>query len=168
MNQITSNTTTYASTASSTNKDNYPFFKGTFTYGVIGGGLIAAFLFILQFAGMENNIGIKYFGYSFLGVMLAIGLVDYDRFLKTGTTFRNGMSFAAQITLFAGVTIIAINAIAFLLGSSLVFSKYGVEVVDFPSLLMISGALFLEIMVAGLIFTFITLQYLKSRKDYHG
>ncbi|MFK7979611.1 MAG: hypothetical protein AB8G86_06495 [Saprospiraceae bacterium] len=168
MNQLTSNTATYNSESISSTKANYPFFSSTFKYGVISGGLIAAFLFILQFAGMENNIGMKYFGYGLLGMVLAIGLTDYDQFLKTGTTFKSGMSFAAQITLFAGATIIAINAITFLLGSSLVFSKYGVEVVDFSSLLMISGAIFLEIMVAGLIFTFITLQYLKSRKDYDG
>lgn len=166
MNQLTSNSAPYSSNKTVHKNTSYPFFSSTFKYGAIAGGLITVFLFMLQSLGMEDNIGMKYLGYGLLGVILAIGLADYDRFLKTGTTFKNGMSFAAQVTLFAGATLIAINAITFISGSSLVFSKYGVEAADFSNLLMISGAIFLEIMVAGLIFTFITLQYLKSRKDY--
>lgn len=168
MNQVTSNTTTYSTTTNEFTKASYPFFNGTLKYGLIAGGLIAAFFFALQFTGMGNNIGMKYFGYGILGIILAIGLKDYDRFLKTGATFKNGMSFAIQVTAIAGATLVLINVITFSLGSSLVFSKYGVEATDFSTLLMISGALFLEIMVAGLVFTFISLQYLKSRKGYDG
>lgn len=167
MNQSKSNTTSF-SAINTSSKMQYPFFSGTLKYGVIAGGLMALFLFFIQSIGMENNIGMKYLVYGLLGMVLAIGLSDYDRFLKTGTTFRKGMPFAAQITLLTGATVLIINVITFFTGSSLVFSKYGLEAVDFPTLLMISGTLFMEIMVAGLIFTFIVLQYLKSRKDYKG
>lgn len=168
MNQLTSNSATYSSNKTANKNEGYPFFSSTFKYGIISGGLVAIFFFILQSFGMENNIGYKYLGYGLLGIILAIGLTDYDRFLRTGTTFKNGISFAAQVTLFAGATLLAINTITFISGSSLVFSKYGLEAADFPALLMISGAIFLEVLVAGLIFTLITLQYLKSRRDYNG
>lgn len=166
MNNIESSTTIYANEVNTMTKEDYPFFISSMKYGIIAGGVIALFFFLLQSMGMEDAIGLKYAGYGILGIILAIGLTDYDRFLSTGTTFRNGMTYAAQIALFTGLTMIAINVITFLSGSGLVFSKYGVEATSFPKLLMISGALFLEIMVAGLIFTFIVLQYLKSRRDY--
>ncbi len=168
MNQLTSNSPSYSSDNTAYKNTSYPFFSSTLKYGIISGGLIAVFFFILQSLGMENGIGYKYLGYGLLGIILTIGLRDYDQFLKKGTTFRKGMSFAAQITLFTGATLVAINAITFISGSSLVFSKYGIEAASFPTLLMISGAIFLEVLVAGLVFTLIALQYLKSRRDYNG
>lgn len=169
MNPSTSNTATaYSTESNNLKKADYPFFRASLKYGILSGVLISFFLFAMQSAGMENNIGAKYFGYGILGIILAIGLGDYDRFLKSGTTFKSGMTFAAQITLIAAATLVLVNVLTFLSGSSLVFSKYGVEAADFSTLLMISGALFLEIMVVGLVFTFISLQYLKSRKGYKG
>jgi len=161
-----SDTAIYTDKINTETKGDFSFFVNAAKYGVIAGGLIALFFFALQASGMENAIGLKYLGYGILGIMLAIALGDYERYLKTGTTFKNGMTYAAQITLIAGVTMVAINTITFFLGTDLGFSKYGIESNTFPELLMLSGAIFLEIMVAGLIFTFITLQYLKSRKDY--
>lgn len=161
-----SNTATYTDNTNSKTKKDYSFFVNAAKYGVVAGGLTALYFFALQFGGMEDAIGIKYLGYGILGILLSIGLVDYDRYLKTGATFKNGMMYAAQITLFAGATLVAINTITFVLGTDLGFSKYGVESATFPESLMLSGAIFLEIMVAGLIFTFIILQYLKSRRDY--
>lgn len=168
MNQITSNPATYTTEKEQNSYTNYPFFSSAIKYGTIAGGLIAFFFFVLQSFGMQDVIGLKYLGYGILGIILAIGLGDYDRFLKTGTTFKNGIPFGARISLFTGVTLIAINTITFLVGSHLVFSKYGMETTDFASLLMLNGAIFFEIMVVGLVFTLIALQYFKSRIDYVG
>jgi len=165
-----SNTAIYTDTneISTETKADYAFFVNAAKYGTIAGGLVALFFFTLQSIGMSDAIGMKYVGYGMLGIILTIALVDYERFLKTGTTFKNGMNYAAQITLITGATIVAINAITFFLGSNLVFSKYGFEATNFPKLLLLSGAIFLEIMVVGLIFTLIVLQYLKSRRDYQS
>ena len=78
------------------------------------------------------------------------------------------MKLGAQITLFAGATLIAINLITFLFGSELTFSRYGTEAGIFSDFLLLGGAIFLEVLVAGLVFTFIALQYYKSRTDYNG
>ena len=148
------------------NGTDYPFFKNTLRYGYIAGGLIALSLFALQKLGMEQSIGIKYISYIMLGLVLAYGLKEYDAYLETGTTFKKGMVFAAQICLFSGATLLIIHLITFLAGSSLVFSKYGVEATSFSYWLLLSGGIFMEVMIAGLIFTFIILQALKSRKNY--
>ncbi len=144
----------------------FPFLKNALQYGFIAGGLIALCLFVMQVLGVENAIGLKYASYTMLGIVLAIGLGEYNKYLKTGTTFRNGMAFAAQISLFTGATLVLIHLITFLVGSDLVFSKYGLEATSFPNWLLLSGGIFLEVMVAGLVFTFIVLQFLKSRVDY--
>jgi len=166
MNQITSSSAIYEQQSISTQSTTYPFFYKAMIYGVIAGGLIALCLFILQALGMENVIGWKYAAYGALGIVLAFAIKDYDRFLKTGTTFKNGMTFAAQISLIAGATLIAVNTFNFLIGSDLVFAKYGLETADFPSLMLLNGAIFLEVMVSGLVFTLMVLQYFKSRRDY--
>lgn len=145
---------------------DFPFFKKAIHYGYTAGGLIALCLFIVQSMGLENSIGMKYASYAMLGIILAIGLGEYDKYLKTGTTFRKGMLFAAQISLFAGVTLILIHLFTFLAGSTLVFSKYGIEATSLTNWFLLSGGIFFEVMVAGLIFTLIVLQYLKSRLDY--
>lgn len=166
MNQKNSRTAIYTSNIQNKTKPDYPFFRSSATHGIIAGGLIALSLFILQVLGMGDVIGWKYAIYGILAIILAEAIGDYDRFLETGTTFRKGMLFAAQISLFTGIVLIGINTIAFLADTNLVFSKYGKEAIDFPTLLTINGAIFLEIMVAGLIFTLVVLQYFKSRKDY--
>jgi len=148
------------------NDADYPFFKNALFYGGIAGGLIALSLFALQTVGMEQSIGGKYISYVMLGLVLAYGLIEYDAYLETGTTFKNGMVFAAQICLFSGATLILIHLVTFLTGSSLVFSKYGIEATKFSHWLLLSGGIFMEVMVAGLVFTFIILQALKSRKNY--
>lgn len=168
MNQTSSNAATYNTTSVNSKENDYPIVNSSIKYGLIAGGLIAIFYFGIQTLGMSNSIGLKYAGYGLLGIILAFGLGDYERFLKTGTTFKSGMPFAASIVLFSGLTVVVINVVTFLSGSHLVFSKYGIESTNFPTLVTISGAIFLEIIVAGMIFTFIILQYLKSRKDFKG
>ncbi|MEM1122798.1 MAG: hypothetical protein AAGJ18_20300 [Bacteroidota bacterium] len=170
MNQPTSDTAIYTSqeTSNSKTKAQYPFFANSLKYGITGGVLLSIYFFILKSAGMQDAIGMKYAGYFIFGAVLALAIGDYDRFLKTGTTFINGIKFALRISFITGLTLVAVDTVTFFINSDLVFSKYGMDADDLPSLLIVNAAVFLEVFVAGIIFTQISLQYFKSRRDYDG
>ena len=144
---------------------NYSFSIIAFAFGLIIGDLAALTFFILQIAGLEYTIGSKFTSYALLGIVIMLGINKYNRLSESRTTFKDKIVFATQIALFAGFTLFTINTLIFFIDANLVFLMYGKETADFVALLAINGLLFLEIMVVGLIFPFIALQYFKSKRD---
>lgn len=135
--------------------------KGTM-WGVQAGALMGLFIIGLQLFGGENIIALKFFKYAFLIIFLGIGLNTYKSYLHKDTIFKNGALLGGYITFISGIVLIIVNTIAFTSGSSITFEKFGVEANNFGQFLTISGTMFFEVIVFGMIITFIILQYLKS------
>ncbi len=140
---------------------NYaPLTKSAILYGAIAGGLMSLFLSVSGFFITGDNAGFGFLKYLILAGAL-IPLLTYTRKVSPpGIFFKNGM----VTGIFASVTAAVVSVIATLLFNT----KEALEgTVSGAGEIMLNrgtlaGFTFFETFVAGLIITFICLQFLKS------
>ena len=134
--------------------------------GIEAGALMALFLVILEATVPEDTAaGLRFLQYLILGGMLYYALsYTRDHYPQTGY-FQEGMQIGAGISVISALTVIAVNLISFMLGTSMTLEKYSRGNESVGEFLSTNGILFFEIFVFGMILTFICLQYLKTRSS---
>lgn len=130
--------------------------------GVLGGALMAFFLLALQAMMDDNLITIGFLKYIILAVVLGFALNNYKRYLNRDTIFKNGVLYGAYITLVSATVLTLVNMAIFNFVDGFTVEKFGIAANDFSDFFSISGAIFFEVFVFGMIITFIILQFLKS------
>jgi hypothetical protein len=134
--------------------------------GLISGILMGMFLIILELTGQGANEGLKMVKYVFLGALLFYSLSAYKKSLPDGKIFKNGILLGLYTSFIAALSLIIFSAlITGLTGGEIAFSKFTLDAsAGLSQLLTLDILLFFEVIVFGMILTFISLQYLKDRK----
>jgi hypothetical protein len=123
---------------------------------------MAVYLMIFQFSGNDYSPFLKLFKYIILGGAIAAALVSYKNSLPDKKIFFKGMAVGNKLSAIAAIILVAANIFLFLLSQDMSFSKYGLEPNSFSQAIVVSGILFFETFVFGMIITFATLQFLKE------
>lgn len=131
-------------------------------YGIIAGTLMAMYLMIFQFTGNDYSPFLKLFKYLILGGAIVTALVSYKNSFPNKRIFIKGIAIGNKLSAIAAIILVAINIFLFLLSQDMSFSKYGLEPISFSQVIVVSGILFFETFVFGMILTFATLQLLKE------
>lgn len=132
--------------------------------GLSAGFLMGLYLVALQLFGLDGTIMLKFFKYLILIGMLGWGLSRFRQMIPGKTFFQNGILLGVLITFISALTLIAINIVVSLLNPEWAFNKFNLAVKSPAAFLVTSGAIFFEVLVFGLVGTFIWLQYLKGKR----
>ncbi|MFT4762519.1 MAG: hypothetical protein ACI9LN_004505 [Saprospiraceae bacterium] len=141
---------------------SFNFYWRGAVWGVLAGALMAFFLLTLQAIVEENLITIGFLKYGILAVVLGFALTNYKRYLNKDSIFKNGILYGAYITLLSAGILTLVNMAIFKFIGGFSVKKFGVKANDFADFFSVSGAIFFEVFILGMIITFIILQYLKS------
>ncbi len=142
----------------------FPFYAfGTFA-GVVGGLVMVFYLAFLGLTGYHDAIHFKFFKYLFLFGVLVYGLYRYRLYLRKGAFFKNGILLGMYISFVAGLTLFVGNFLTqALAGDTIVFSKFNTIATTLPEFIVINAVIFFEVIVFGMISTFIALQLMKDK-----
>jgi hypothetical protein len=142
----------------------FSFFRTGNRLGLISGILMSIFLFALDFLELGSSSGMKMLKYVILGGILLYGLQMYKRTLPKGQIFKKGILFGLYTTFISAITLIAAILVAYSLIPGFSLIKFSLEAVSLKDILLLEGVVFFEILIFGMILTFIWLQYLKDRE----
>jgi hypothetical protein len=134
--------------------------------GLIAGALMGLYLFIMELSLTDPSSMVKFGKYLFLAAVLGYFLTKARRRNKDRYFFKRGALLGITISFISALTIILINGMAFFSGSEATFDKFTMHASSFGQFLLIDGVILFEIVVYGMILTFIWLQYLKGRTEY--
>lgn len=146
------------------NQSNYNLEKNSVFYGVISGLLMALFILSLHFLGTEKSIGLKMVKYLILLGFTGYALNELKKQSEPITFFKKGIFLGAQISVAAGLTFTALNFLLFFVNKDYAFGRFFEEPDSLLNLAVISGSTLLEILVFGMVATFISLQALKFKR----
>lgn len=141
----------------------FNFYGEGLKLSLIAGVGMAIYLFALQLNSIES-IGAKFFKYLVLGSILAYGLSAQKKFLGERYKYKRGILYGLFITSLSALILAGMNVAAYVLTETMSFSKFFMEADSVAHLAVISGVIFFEALVYGMILTFIILQYLKTSK----
>jgi hypothetical protein len=132
-------------------------------YGILAGLSMALFLLVFQVSGNDYSPFLKLCKYGILGVAIVLALMSYKNSKRSKGVFIKGMIIGNKLSLVAAAILAMVNILLFLSVDQWAFSKYGVEPSSIGQSIVISGILFFETFVFGMIITLTTLQFLKER-----
>ncbi len=135
--------------------------KFRFRYGIFAGLIMGAFIALLQISGADVSIGAKFFKYLILTGFLGYGLRVLKKVSEPVKFFIDAITFGFQNTLAAGLAFISVNFVLFAINPEIAFRKFTMASKNFNQLLIVSGTLFFEVLVYGMIITLVCLQFLK-------
>jgi len=141
---------------------SFNFYWRGAVWGVLAGSLMALFLTFLQVVSSENVMTAGFLKHIILAVILGFALNNYKKYLFKDTIFKNGILYGGYITLLSAVVITLVNMATFYYVDQFSVEKFGVKAEDTADFFSVSGAVFFEVFVFGMIITFIILQYLKG------
>lgn len=155
----------YNSTLSTEPSSSYDlnYGKVSITRGIQAAALMALYLFALNYMGGSDIVVMKFMKYLFLGVVLFLTLKRFQEILPNGDLFKNGILLGAYTCMVSGLVLAIINTFTVGINADLAFQKFGLESEGLANTLVVSGSLFFEVFVMGMILTFIILQGLKRR-----
>lgn len=142
---------------------NFPFFRYGSRKGMVAGLLMGAYLLILQVGVAEPSSLLRFLKYLILAAVLGFSIYQYREHLPKGKVFRNGILLGLYITFVSALTLVAFNGLVYAVNADWAIDKFSLEPGSLGEFLVIDGVLFFEILVYGLILTFIWLQYFKSQ-----
>ena len=139
-----------------------PLTKSAILYGAIAGVLMSLFLSVSGFYITGDNAGFGFLKYLILGAALVWLMVKTKDVTAPGLHFKNGI----VTGLFASLTAAVISAVAILLFGGKHALSGPLEEIGAVALnrSTLAGITFFETIVAGMILTFIMLQFLKVNK----
>ena len=133
-------------------------------YGLGSGIVMAIILLMFQWFGYPDKILIKYVNYIGLIFFLGIFMKHLKRMMrKDADLFIQGIKAGARISFVAGLVVIVINILLYLINPELAFNKFFIEPNSVLDLLTVSIFLLFETFVFGSLISFIILQYKKKR-----
>ena len=145
------------------NNDNQSYFKSAIKWGVATGIIMSLYLFAIDYATTSNVIALKFLKYIFLIGAIAIAIPRYINNVDHTVKFSKGISFGAYLTITSAITMVILNFIAYLTTDSLAFDKFNSYSNSGWKLLFITGGIFFEVLVFGMISTFVVLQAIKDK-----
>jgi len=140
----------------------YPYLKKGMVLGMQAGAGMALILTILQFSEWQMSfVYWRYVKYLVLFGFLVYGIKQGQSEMGNNWRFDYGIRIGAIATAVSAMTVLLINGLYFTFVDGYDFSKFNKEVVDVPTFWVVNGAVFVEIIVFGMIATFLALQLLK-------
>jgi hypothetical protein len=132
--------------------------------GLISGLLMGVFLVLLEVLGAGSNEGLKMVKYVFMGGLLFYGLSSYKKSLPDGKIFKNGILLGLYTSFIAAISLLLFSVIITgFSGGEIAFSKFTMDASSgFSQMITLEIVLLFEVIVFGMILTFISLQYLKD------
>ncbi|RMF25865.1 MAG: hypothetical protein D6765_09840 [Bacteroidetes bacterium] len=127
---------------------------------------MAFYLFALEFL-QGKQPALRLAMHLLLIPFIGLGIAHFHGLPSKGASlfFKTGMQVGLLITLFTGLTLGLIHLGAFLLGSEWSFTLYGRNANSLGNFLLVSGGMFFEILVFGLIITLGWLQWFKGKRN---
>jgi len=133
-------------------------------WGIAAGVGMALFLVAAQVLTNGESMVLKFLKYIALIAVLSYGLKLQKSYLQKDYTFGSGMQLGAIITAVSAITLALMNFIMFGISEELAFDKFSLEANSVGNTAVLSGVLFFEVLVFGMIVTFIVLQAIKPKR----
>jgi len=168
-NDITDTNDTRFREARATNSDkkisprSFNFHKDGIIWGIVGGIGMALFLVGAQVMTGGNSMILKFFKYIVLGAVLMYGLGIQKSYLKEDYNFINGIQLGGIVTVVSAITLALMNILLFSVTDNLAFDKFSMEADTVGHVSTLSGVLLFEVLVFGMIMSFIILQFIKPK-----
>ncbi|MEM9921701.1 MAG: hypothetical protein AAF990_26600 [Bacteroidota bacterium] len=140
-------------------RPRFPY-KAMMKYGILAGAMMTMFLYVVEASG--GSYGIKFFKYFFLLGTISWALYQYKVNLRPRRFFQNGILLGVGISFFSGLVVAVTNLAGYVSGTGLSLHKFQLDSSTMANTMVISGVIFFEIFVFGMILTLITLQFLKG------
>ena len=161
---LTSNSTNMTNNSDSiSTNDNRSFYKYAIKWGIATGLIMSLYLFAIDYATTSNIIALKFLKYLFLIGAIAIAIPHYINKVDQTIKFSKGISLGAYITITSAITMVILNFIAYSTTGTLAFDKFSLYSNSVWKLVIITGGIFFEVLVFGMISTFVVLQAMKSK-----
>ena len=120
-------------------------------------------LLAFQLSGNDYSPFWKLSKYGLLAFAIVAALITYKKQKPSKGIFVKGMVIGNKLSIIAAALLAVINLVLYSFYPEYAFSKYGLEPVSFQQTVVISGILFFEVFVFGMILTLAALQYLKEQ-----
>ena len=143
----------------------FKIWPNALVWGMQAGFWMGAYLILLQVLGGAEIVALKFLKYIILLGVLGWALSKYRKINRTASFFQNGIYLGACTTLITAVTLVLVDFVVTIILPEYSFSKFNLEVNSPMDFFATSGAIFFEILVFGMIITFIFLQYLKRNSN---
>lgn len=141
-------------------------YRPTVLYGLLAAALMAIYLWLLQAVGLGDNTALKFMKYIILFVIFGMVAKTWRDHFQDGLIFNRGILYGGILSVTAGLGLVLLNFLAFVINPELAFSKFGDYPENLGEMLYLSGTLFMEVLIFGMIINFIWLQYYKTPKTY--
>jgi hypothetical protein len=132
-------------------------------WGVQAGLWMGLFILLVNALGGEDNIALKFAKYLLLFGVLGWVLYRYRKVNRTKTYFQKGIALGAMTTFFSGLTFLLVDLVVSIANPDLSFTRFGYEVNSAFDFLTVTGGVFFEILVFGMISASIWLVYFNRR-----
>lgn len=133
--------------------------------GVVAGLLMAVFLSFLSVTGAYGSSSLKYFKYLLLLGVIARALYYIRSKVNENQFFGSAIKKGFVISLIGGVIVTLVNFGLFLIYPDYSIEKFNISPDTLGQLHLVNAALIVEIVVLGLIGTFVIYQGLKHNKQ---
>lgn len=145
------------------NEPRFNFWETAARRGLQAGLLMGLYLILIHFLPIEDGKTLRFLKYLLLAGILAVTLSRAKTFFPRVTFFKKGILLGIVTTFFSAITLIFVNFGSYALIPDFSLEKFQLTADDLASFFVINGTLFFEVLVFGMILTFICLQYLKYR-----
>lgn len=132
-------------------------------FGLLGGIQIVILLLIAQSFSV-NFVALKFLKYIALFFVLGYGLGTQKAYMENNYSSMNGIQLGLIVTATISIILTLANAIAFLVSPDLAFTTFWTQAGSVENLAELSGNLFIEILVFGIIMTCI-ITYMSNQND---
>lgn len=144
------------------NPNDFSLYNDGVRWGIASGVGMALFLVGAHFIAGDSMV-LKFFKYIVLAAVLKFGLGLQKSYMKDNYSFRNGIQLGGIITGVSAITLALMNLFLFWVSKDLAFDKFSMKADTIGNLSVLSGVLFFEVLVFGMILSFIILQYIKPK-----
>ncbi len=140
----------------------FNFYGKAATYGIIAGVLMSFAIIGVQSLIEFPEYNAQLVQYLFYIPILTFALYQFSLALKRKVIFQNGMMFGGVMATITGVVYMVVNTVAYLVGMRgwQLFNMDASE--SFGAFLTIQITTFFLILVAGLLWSFVAMQFLKE------
>lgn len=153
-------------TTTITAADRRQFQSNAILMGGLAGLVMSIFLAFTGFYISGDNAGIGFAKYIILGIALGALLGSVKRNTPTGETFSNGMEVGLKATAVSAIVLSVMTLIINSFGETATIQPYFKQSSgEAMSTIVLAGITLVETFVAGMILTFIWLQFLKDKSD---
>jgi len=130
--------------------------------GLQGGIFLIASWLLFRILFTEANTMWQYLGYVILMYFVYNSITMHRAVINKGKRFQNGIKVGFQVSAIAALVVALINAVVAMASPELAVTKFNKEITDIFTIIAVDFGIILEIMVVGMLTTFIVLQ---SQKD---